>query len=273
MRVTTWNVNGLRAALKKGFAEELARLGPDVLLLQEVRAFPEQLPGGWGEDGSHGWTKHFHPAEKPGYAGVAVFTRGPSAVSLRGLCGPRQRSAACPEGRVLGVRFGGVEHVSVYLPSGSSSEAAQARKDAWLDAFAPFAARLARRRTPVVLGGDLNIAHGENDIHNPVANRKSSGFLPHERSWFGGELLASGWRDEQRHHAGDVRGPYSWWSNRGRARTLDRGWRIDYLLTNRPAAARSADASTDRAAGLRCSDHAPVSVDLRQAPPPPLRHR
>ncbi len=111
MRITSWNVNGLRAALKKGFAEEVDRLKPDVLLLQEVLAFPAQLPDGWGEDGTPGdagtgpsaWTKHFHPAEKPGYAGVAVFTRGPSTVSLRGVCGPRQKSVACPEGRVLGV--------------------------------------------------------------------------------------------------------------------------------------------------------------------------
>ena len=270
MRITTWNVNGLRAALKKGFAEEVDRLKPDVILLQEVRAFPDQLPDGWGEDGTLGdagtgpsvWTKHFHPADKPGYAGVAIFTRGPSTVSLRGVCGPRQRTAACPEGRVLGVRFGGVEHVSVYLPSGSSSEAAQAKKDDWLTAFAPFAARLARAKRPVVLGGDLNIAHAENDIHNPLANKKSSGFLPHERTWFGEELLAAGWRDEQRHAAGDVKGPYSWWSNRGQARSLDRGWRIDYLLTNRPAAARVGSASTDREAGLRCSDHAPVTIEL-----------
>ena len=262
MRVTTWNVNGLRAALRKGFAEEVERIAPDVLLLQEVRAFPEQLPEGWGEDGAHGWTKHFHPAEKSGYAGVAIFTRGPSAVSLRGVCGPRQKSAPCPEGRVLGVRFGGVELVSVYLPSGSSSEAAQAKKDAWLEAFRPLADRLARKRSPVLLGGDLNIAHAEDDLHDPRGNANSSGFLPHERAWFG-DALAAGWRDEQRHAAGPGKGPYSWWSHRGRARALDRGWRIDYLLSNRPAAARVAAASTDRAAGLRCSDHAPVSVDLR----------
>lgn len=261
MRTCTWNVNGLRAALRKGFAEELERLQPDVLLLQEVRAFPEQLPDGWGEDGSHGWTKHFHPAEKPGYAGVAVWTRGPSEVSIRGVVGPRQKSAPCPEGRVLGVRFGGVEHISVYLPSGSASEAAQAKKDAWLESFRPLADRLSRAKRPIVLGGDLNIAHAENDIHNPVANKKSSGFLPHERAWFG-ETLANGWRDEQRHAAGDVKGPYSWWSNRGRARELDRGWRIDYLLTNRPASARVQSVSTDREAGLRCSDHAPVWAEF-----------
>ena len=263
MRVCTWNVNGLRAALRKGFAEELDRLAPDVLLLQEIRAFPEQLPDGWGENGTHGWIKHFHPALKPGYAGVAIWTRGPSAVSLRGLCGPRQKRAPCPEGRVLGVRFRGVEFVSVYLPSGSSSDAAQAKKDAWLGTFRPFADRLARKRNPVLLGGDLNIAHTENDIHDPRGNAKSSGFLPHERAWFGDELLAAGWRDEQRHAAGGVRGPWSWWSNRGRARELDRGWRIDYLLSNRPAAKLVESAGTDREAGLRCSDHAPVSVDLR----------
>ena len=262
MRITTWNVNGLRAALRKGFAEEIERIAPDVLLLQEVRAFPEQLPDGWGEDGTHGWTKHFHPAEKPGYAGVAVWTRGPSAVSVRGVCGPRQTSAPCPEGRVLGVRAGGTEFLSVYLPNGSSTEPArQARKDAWAAGFAGFAGRLARAKRPVVLGGDLNIAHGKNDIHDPRANANSSGFLPHERAWFGSELLGAGWRDEQREAAGDAKGPFSWWSNRGRARELDRGWRIDYLLTNAKARA-VAGCKTDRAAGLRCSDHAPVTLTL-----------
>lgn len=272
MRVTTWNVNGLRAALRKGFAEEIERIAPDVLLLQEVRAFPEQLPDGWGEDGTHGWTKHFHPAEKPGYAGVAVWTRGPSEVSLRGVCGPRRREAPCPEGRVLGVRVpgvpgvpgsGGGEFVSVYLPNGSSTEPArQARKDAWAAGFAGFAGRLARARRPVVLGGDLNIAHTADDIHDPRANANSSGFLPRERDWFGLDLLGAGWRDEQREAAGGVKGPYSWWSNRGRARELDRGWRIDYLLTNRLARTGVAGCETDRAAGLRCSDHAPVTLTL-----------
>ena len=117
----------------------------------------------------------------------------------------------------------------------------------------------------MLLGGDLNIAHAENDIHNPVANKKSSGFLPHERAWFGDALLGAGWRDEQREAAGDAKGPYSWWSNRGRARA-PRPRLADRLPAEQPPrreARRVTATHTDREAGLRCSDHAPVSIDLR----------
>ena len=127
--------------------------------------------------------------------------------------------------------------------------------------FVPWAATLRRARTPTLIGGDLNIAHTERDIFYAKSNAKNSGFLPHERDWFG-RLLDSGWADLVRQHAGDVDGPYSWWSNRGQARALDRGWRIDYLLGNRAAAKRFTSATTHREAGLACSDHAPVSVDL-----------
>ncbi|MEM9882206.1 MAG: exodeoxyribonuclease III [Planctomycetota bacterium] len=255
MRVTTWNVNGLRAAIRKGLAEQLDAVGPDVLLLQEVRARPEQLPDGWAE--RDGWHITWHPAEKPGYAGTAVWTRQPHTVVATGL----EDGDADPEGRVLRVKVGGVQVVSVYLPSGSSSDARQQVKEAWMQRFLPWAAKLRRARTPTLLGGDLNIAHTTRDIYYAKSNQNQSGFLPHERAWFG-ELLGVGWRDLVRRHAGDIDGPYSWWSNRGQARQLDRGWRIDYLLANGPAAKRFTHATTHRDAGLACSDHAPVSVDL-----------
>ncbi len=113
----------------------------------------------------------------------------------------------------------------------------------------------------MIFGGDLNIAHTEQDIFYAKANEKTSGFLPPERAWFG-DLLKSGWHDLGRQHFGDVQGPYSWWSNRGRARELDRGWRIDYLLANAAAMARFKEAFIHREAGLAVSDHAPVSIDL-----------
>ena len=114
---------------------------------------------------------------------------------------------------------------------------------------------------PVILGGDLNIAHTELDIHNAKGNKKNSGFLPHEREWFT-KLLESGWADVFRAHHGPVQGPYSWWSNRGRARELNRGWRIDYLLTNSTATEHFQQASVLREAGLQVSDHAPVIADF-----------
>ena len=267
MRITTWNVNGMRAALRKGFGDCLAQLAPDVLLLQEIRCRPEQLPAEWAAPA--GWHVHWRPARKPGHAGTAIWSRFPLEVVSVGLADrggdsdrgdPEQDD---PDGRVIVARVAGVTVVSVYLPSGSSGPERQAYKDLWLERFLPWAARLAARREPVVLGGDLNIAHTERDIYYAAGNQNNSGFLPHERAWFG-RLLQSGWTDFVRQQFGDVDGPYSWWSNRGQARRLDRGWRIDYLLGNRAAAARWRDASISRHGGLLVSDHAPVTINLQE---------
>jgi exodeoxyribonuclease-3 len=262
-RVTTWNVNGLRAALRKGYGEHIATLGSDVLLLQEVRALPEQLPGEWQAPAD--WNVHWHPAEKKGYSGVATWTRGPHELIGRGLDG-----AADPEGRVLQTRAHGLRLVNVYLPSGSSGAERQAEKERWMVDFMTFAARLAALEEPVVLVGDLNIAHTEDDIWNPGGNKNNSGFLPHERAWFS-ELLGAGWTDTLRAHFGSGKGPYTWWSTRGQAREKDRGWRIDYVLCNAAAAARVRDVRVDRDAGLSISDHAPVTIDLDRAPHDPGR--
>lgn len=253
MRITTWNVNGLRAALRKGFAAHIERIAPDVLMLQEIRVLPEQLPEGWASPS--GWHVDWHPAERKGYAGVATWTRTPAERVEIGM------GEEDPEGRVLVSELGGVRLVNVYLPSGSASPEAQERKEAWMERFLPWAAAQAALDRPVILGGDLNIAHTERDIHNPSGNKRNSGFLPHEREWFSG-LLERGWVDLVREHVGEMQGPYSWWSNRGRARELDRGWRIDYLLGNGPAAARLVHAFISREGGLEVSDHAPVTVEL-----------
>ncbi|MBI1371119.1 MAG: exodeoxyribonuclease III [Planctomycetes bacterium] len=253
MRITTWNVNGMRAALRKGFDRHLERLAPDVLLLQEIRVTPDKLPAEWAAP--KGWHVHWHPAARPGYAGTAVWSREPFEFIDTGL------EAADPEGRVLRVRVGGVQVVSVYLPSGSSGEHRQAEKEKWMGVFRPWADRLRKARQPVILGGDFNIAHTEKDIFYAKSNANQSGFLPHERTWIG-ELFDTGWRDFVREHHGDIDGPYTWWSNRGNARALDRGWRIDYLLGNAPAAKRFQSAQVDRAAALEVSDHAPVTIDL-----------
>jgi len=255
MRVTTWNVNGLRAAIRKGFARFIDEIQPDVLLLQEIRVQPEQLPDEWAEP--DGWHVHWNPAQKKGYAGTAVWTREPSQLVRLGLSDADKDE----EGRVTHVAVGGIEVASVYLPSGSSGPERQAHKDAWLRRFRPWATKQVDRDAPFLFGGDLNIAHTERDLFYAKGNQKNSGFLPHEREWFT-RLLKSGWHDLVRLHAGDVEGPYSWWSNRGRARELDRGWRIDYLLANATGLQRFQSAEIHRAGGLEVSDHAPVSVDV-----------
>ncbi len=253
MRITTWNVNGIRAAIRKGFGEIVEQVAPDVLLLQEVRALPDQIPAEWVNP--DGWHVHWHPAEKKGYSGTAILSRRPIEILGTGL------DKDDSEGRIVRALIDGVEVVSVYLPSGSSSEDRQRVKDAWLEEFTPWADGLKRKRRPVIMGGDFNIAHTEQDIFYAKSNEKTSGFLPHEREWMG-DLIAGGWRDFVRNHYGDRQGPYSWWSNRGRARELDRGWRIDYLIGNTAAARRFKTADICREGGMTVSDHAPVSIDL-----------
>jgi exodeoxyribonuclease III len=253
MRITTWNVNGIRAAIRKGFAEIVEQVAPDVLLLQEVRALPDQIPAEWVNP--DGWHVHWHPAEKKGYSGTAILSRSPIEILGTGL------DKHDPEGRIVRALIDGVEVVSVYLPSGSSSEDRQKVKETWLAEFAPWADDLRRKKRPVILGGDFNIAHTERDIFYAKANENMSGFLPHEREWMG-ELISGGWRDFVRNHYGEMQGPYSWWSNRGRAREFDRGWRIDYLIGNSAAAKRFKAADICREGGMTVSDHAPVTIDL-----------
>jgi len=277
MRITTWNVNGLRAALRKGFVKHLDAIAPDVLLLQEVRALPDQLPEDWREP--DGWHVIWNPAQKLGYSGTAVWSRHPITAHSLGLSG-RDKDE---EGRIISVEVNGVGLSSVYLPSGSSSELRQAEKEKWMKRFRPWADERRKAGQPFIFGGDLNIAHTPRDIFHAKSNEQTSGFLPHERVWMG-QVIDSGWRDLVREDydallasSGDVakrfgvegeginpavHGPYSWWSNRGGARASNRGWRIDYLLANAPAAERFVAAHIHRAGGLEVSDHAPVSIDL-----------
>jgi exodeoxyribonuclease-3 len=256
MRITTWNVNGLRAALKKGFADRIDAIKPDVLLLQEVRARPDQLPPEWAAP--DGWHVHWHPAEKPGYSGTAIWSREPMTIEDTGV---GLDSTDDPEGRLVLARIANLRVASVYLPSGSSGDHRQVAKDQWLEQFELWAAKLKRGRLPLVLGGDFNIAHTARDLYYAKANEKQSGFLPHERAWMD-RMLDSGWHDTVRAHAGDIDGPYSWWSNRGRARELDRGWRIDYMLANPAANTHVMRTMTHRDLSIGVSDHAPVSLDV-----------
>lgn len=261
--VCSLNVNGIRAAERRGFLEWLDRRKPDVLLLQEVRAWPDQVPAELRCP--PGYNARWLNAEKKGYAGVAVLTRCP--VDRYEVGTGLEWSDA--EGRVLRADLGPLSVVSAYLPSGSSSPERQAVKIEWMEHFLPWARKLARGRRPCLIAGDLNIAHTELDIHDPRGNAKNSGFLPEERDWFG-QLLKSGWSDVFRELEGEVGGAYSWWSNRGRARELDRGWRIDYVLANGKLAELAREAWIEKDAGL--SDHAPcwVRFDWPEGEPLPL---
>ena len=257
MRIVTWNVNGIRAAIRKGLDEFIDRIDADVWLFQEVRALPEQLPTDWALPTGHEVV--WHPAERKGYSGVATMSRIGLEEISRGIATKLDPEDA--EGRVLTTNCGPLPCINIYLPNGGSGPERQAYKDEWLEDLLAWADSYLESPEPVVLVGDLNIAHTEEDIWNPSGNRFTSGFLNHEREWFD-RFLARGWRDLHRIHFGSRKGPYTWWSNRGQARVLDRGWRIDYVLANSAARPLFKSAEVMREGGLVVSDHAPLIVDL-----------
>ncbi len=254
------NVNGLRAAARKGFVEWLGATGADVVCLQEVRAVPEQLPREVAAP--PGWHVVVVPGGVKGRAGVAVYSRGdPEGVRVGFGAGEFAGS-----GRYVEVDLGAVTVASLYLPSGEVGTVRQEEKERFMGAFLPY---LVRRRAEVeaagrdlVVCGDWNIAHREEDLKNWRGNRRSSGFLPEERAWLSRVLGEAGYVDVVRAlHPGQA-GPYSWWSYRGRAFDNDAGWRIDYQVATPGLAARAVSARVERAAShdARWSDHAPVTV-------------
>lgn len=255
-RLACLNVNGLRSASKKGLMPFLHEGNPDVVCFQELRMQTDQL-----EDEHRppsGWTAVQADAEKKGYSGASVWTRLPVLGHPSVRCG---LPLADLEGRFCRVDTPEATLVSLYAPSGSSGEARQAVKDTFLGDLRGLMDRLLAEGKPVLVCGDLNIAHTEQDIHNPKSNKDSSGFLPHERAWMT-ELLASGWVDLYR-HLHPAAQAYTWWSNRGQARALDRGWRIDYVLCSADLAER---ATACRLQGREpaLSDHAAIWADFRR---------
>jgi len=258
MRIVSVNVNGIRSAAKKGFFDWMNRSDADVVCLQEVRANAEQLEA---LDGHHeGWHFALHEAEKPGYSGVAIYSRKKPKAIATGLKFPEFDS----EGRYLEFQFDGLKVISLYLPSGSSGEVRQAAKYRFLDEFALHMDKLAKGKDDVVICGDWNIAHTPIDICNDKGNKRTSGFLPAERAWMTDVLTARGWTDAFRALYPDEEPQgYTWWSNRGKAYEKNVGWRIDYQIVT-PGLAKSLEKSwvyKDE----KFSDHAPLIVDYADA--------
>jgi exodeoxyribonuclease III len=252
MRVITLNANGIRAAERKGLAHWLARGAQwDVVCLQEIRAAEAHVPRALLAP--RGSRANFHPAQRKGYAGVALYARRPAKV--RTGFGSAEFD---PEGRYLEADFGELSVVSVYFPSGSSSPARQAAKFRFLAAFMPHLEALRDGGREVILCGDWNIAHQTIDLTNWRSNQKNSGFLPEERDWLTQVFDRHGFVDVFRRLNKDP-GHYTWWSNRGQAWAKNVGWRIDYQIATPgiAAMARSASIYTKR----RFSDHAPLIVD------------
>ena len=252
MRVITLNVNGIRSAAAKGLFPWLAQQQADVICLQEVRAREEQFAG--HEISLPGYHAAFYPAERPGYAGVALYSRAAPERVVRGF-GVREFDG---EGRYLEAQFPGLAIVSLYLPSGSSGPERQQSKDRFLRAFLPHLRALRRRRRQYILCGDWNIAHREIDLKNWRANQKNSGFLPHERAWLDELFDEVGYIDAFR-SVNPQPDQYTWWSNRGQAWAKNVGWRIDYQIASPRLAGAARAAQIFRA--RRFSDHAPLIMD------------
>ena len=264
--VSTVNVNGIRAAARKGMLPWLEATDADVVCLQETRADDGELTKALAPALDAGWHLASAAPSVKGRNGVAVLSRtAPDAVRV-GIGADEFAEA----GRYIEADFGDVTVASLYLPSGAVGTERQEEKERFMAAFAPYLTALASTAQAAdrdaVVCGDWNIAHTERDIKAWKTNRKNSGFLPEEREWISA-LLAEGapWRDVVRDLHPDVDGPYSWWSYRGKAFDNDAGWRIDYHLVTDALAERAKDAVTERAVAYdqRWSDHSPVTVSYR----------
>lgn len=253
MKITTLNINGIRAAARKGFYDWLERERPDVLCLQEIKAKEEQLNETFYPDGYYTF---FFPAEKPGYSGVAVYSRREPDDAIKGL-GWEDMDA---EGRYLEVRFGTLSVVSLYLPSGTSGDVRQAVKYSFMDRFKGYLRDIRDTGRNYIICGDWNIAHRKIDLKNWRGNQKNSGFLPEERAWMDELFNETGYLDAYRLVEPETE-QYTWWSNRGQAWTKNVGWRIDYHVIS--PGLRDCPVSASVHMADRFSDHAPLTIEYR----------
>ena len=254
LRIITLNLNGIRSACTKGLLDWLPAQQADFLCVQELKAQDADLrPEMRAPAGMRGW---FHAAEKKGYSGVGIYSRHTPDRVVEGLGIP----AIDAEGRFLQLDFGKLSVVSLYLPSGSSSEERQQVKFDFMDRFLPHMDMLYQSGQEVVVCGDWNIAHREADLKNWKSNQKNSGFLPEERAWLSRLFDEQGWIDVYRRlHPEATADCYTWWSNRGQAWAKNVGWRLDYQVAT-PGLADAARAAAVYKA-QRFSDHAPLTVD------------
>ena len=253
MRIISYNVNGIRAAIKKGLIDWLKSAPADVICLQEIKASqadvdPKELE-------ALGFDLYWYSAQKKGYSGVAIFTRvKPSHVQYG-----TGHKVSDDEGRVIQLDFGDVRLINAYFPSGTSGEHRHQYKYVWLDEFHTYLETLKKRYRKLILCGDYNIAHKEIDIHDPKGNKKTTGFLPEERAWLS-SFIENEWIDTFREfHPEPHR--YTWWSQRfPTVRQNNKGWRIDYIMVTSALKENLVDA--DIYHDVKHSDHCPVGLDI-----------
>ena len=254
LRIVSLNLNGIRSAARKGAFDWLDASGADIVCMQELKAVHADIAAMDTAPARFAWAG-FHCAEKKGYSGVGIYARRKPDQVIEGF-GNAEFDA---EGRYLQADFGNLSVVSLYLPSGSSSDERQQAKFRCMAAIFPHLAALAGSGRDVVVCGDWNIAHTELDLKNWRANQKNSGFLPEERAWLG-DVLAAGWVDVHRSlRPSDTGEAYTWWSNRGQAFANNVGWRIDYQIATPGLARKAKTVAVFKT--QRFSDHAPLIVD------------
>ena len=252
MKLISWNVNGLRACLKKGFLESVQSLDADILCLQETKLQPGQC-----EIDLPGYEQIYNSAEKKGYSGTAVFSRVPILSRTFGI----GQSEHDREGRVICCEYADFFLVCCYTPNSQDGLRRLEYRMRWEDAFREYLLDLNQKK-PVIVCGDLNVAHQEIDLKNPKTNRKNAGFTDQEREKLS-TLLASGFVDTFRFFHPDATGEYSWWSYIGNARSRNAGWRIDYFLASEKLRDRLVSASIHQE--IYGSDHCPVELNLQTA--------
>ena len=247
MKLISWNVNGLRACLGKGFLDFLAREDADIFAIQETKMRPEQL-----EQEIPGYLCYWNSAEKKGYSGTAVFARREPISVNYDINDP----AHVGEGRAITLEYPEYDLVTCYTPNSQNELARLSYRMEWEDAFLAYLKKLEEKK-PVIFCGDLNVAHQEIDLKNPKTNRRNAGFTDEERGKFGA-LLDAGFIDTFRYFYPDRTGIYSWWSYRFKAREKNAGWRIDYFCVSGALKERlvSADIHTE----VMGSDHCPVEL-------------
>ena len=249
MKLISWNVNGLRAAMTKGFMDAFNELDADMFCLQETKLQPEQI-----EIVLPGYEQYWNSAVKKGYSGTAIFTRVKPLSVVNGI-GIEEHDQ---EGRVITAEYDNFYLVTCYTPNSQRELARLDYRMTWEDAFRAYLLELDKKK-PVILCGDLNVAHNEIDLKNPKTNRKNAGFSDEEREKMT-ELLGAGFTDTFRFLYPDAVDAYSWWSYMGKARDRNVGWRIDYFVTSQ----RLNDAIVEAKIHSQIfgSDHCPVELEI-----------
>ena len=252
MKIITYNVNGIRAAMKKDFLGWLNNSNPDIVCIQESKAQMEQIP--ILEFQEAGYKSYWYSAKKKGYSGVGILTKQEPDNLVYGMGIQKYDD----EGRFIRADYGDISIVSVYHPSGSSGDLRQAFKMQWLDDYLDHVEELKKERPNLILCGDYNICHKPIDIHDPVRNATVSGFLPEEREWLS-KFLEHGFIDSFRAFNQEPH-QYSWWSYRTRARERNLGWRIDYNMVAEPLKEKMKAAAILNE--VVHSDHCPVLLEM-----------